>query len=148
VKSLPICAFVLAWAMSATAFAECPSSGDLAELERQRSTAIAAHDTAFLDALYADRFRGVTGRGVEVDKATLLGVFERFNSPLRYTPDRLTPDDIGCGAAAIRGRLTGRDSDGRIGEQSLFLHVYAFEDGHWRMITGQTMALSPDRLSD
>ena len=109
---------------------------ELLTIERRRSEAIAAHDTAYLEALYADDFRGVTATGLEVDKARLMEVFKLDDPRTRFAIDELRPRVFGD-TAVVTGRLTGRTADGELLSQSVYIHVYVKRDGRWQMVAGQ-----------
>jgi hypothetical protein len=49
---------------------------ELLIIEQKRSAAIVKQDMEFLNALYADDFRGGAATGYEVDKARLVNVFK------------------------------------------------------------------------
>ena len=74
---------ILGAAMAATLLAgaaladQLKTADDFVALEKHRSAAIAAHDMAWLDALYADDFAGITSTAYQVDKQTLMTVFTR-----------------------------------------------------------------------
>lgn len=126
-------------------FALAASERDgLIALEYKRSAAIAAHDKAFLDSIYADDFRGVTALGFSVDKATLMEVFTRDNPNTRFTLDELEPRVYGD-TAVVMGRLTGRDAQGAILSQSRYMHVYVRKDGKWRIVAGQGTVIPPEQ---
>lgn len=110
---------------------------ELITLEKKRSEAIAAHDTVFLNNLYADDFRGVTAIGYEVDKKTLMIVFTRDNPQTKFTLDQLQARVLGD-TAIVTGRLTGKDStSGRTVHESVYIHVYEKRNDVWKLIAGQ-----------
>ena len=112
-------------------------AAELITLEKKRSEAIAAHDTVFLNNLYADDFRGVTAIGYEVDKKTLMIVFTRDNPQTKFTLDQLQARVLGD-TAIVTGRLTGKDStSGKTVHESLYIHVYEKRNAVWKLIAGQ-----------
>src|SRR2546430_17611749 len=62
---------------------------ELVAIERQRSEAIAKHDSSFLRNLYADEFRGVTAAGYVGGKAKLLDGFSRDNPQGKLKDDQV-----------------------------------------------------------
>jgi hypothetical protein len=117
---------------------------DLLRLERARSTAIAAHDTATLVRMYATDFRGVTAIGTFVDRAALLGVFTLDDPASTFAIDELFagPLDAGHTTAILRGRLrTFRDGK-QVGD-SRYLHVYVLRDGRWQIVAAQGTLVRP-----
>jgi hypothetical protein len=123
-------------------------STDFRALEEQRSRAIAGHDARFLASLYAEGFIGVGNRGAEVDRATILALLARFDGSVDVRPDWIRAIPLGRNAAAVRGRLTGRNKEGTIVAQSLFLHIYERRGGRWRIVTGQSTAVPGDSFQD
>jgi len=116
----------------------------LRELELKRSLAIAAHDNAFLDAIYGEDFRGVTALGFKVTKADLLEVFSRDAPNTKFALDEIEPRVFGD-TAVVTGRLTGRDAQGAITSQSLYMHVYMRRQGKWQLVAGQGTVVPPER---
>ena len=129
----------------ATVFA-ASDADTLLDLEHKRSAAIASHDTAFLNEIYADDFRGVTALGFKVTKADLLEVFSRDNPNTKFALDQLEPRVFGD-TAVMMGRLTGRDAQGAITSQSLYMHVYARRQGRWQLVAGQGTVVPAERRS-
>ena len=127
---------VVAMLAGPTAALAGPEEDGVIALERQRSTAIAAHDKAFLGELYGDDFRGVTATGYVVNKQTLMEVFGRDNPNTKFTLDELAARVFGD-TAILTGRLTGRDASGVIVGQSRYIHVYVRRAGHWVLIAGE-----------
>lgn len=109
----------------------------LISLERQRSKAIASHDAALLNRIYAEDFRGLTAIGYEVDKQKLLDVFKQDDGRVQFELDELRARVVGRDVALVTGRLTGRTTAGEITGQSRYMHVYAFRDGRWQIVAGQ-----------
>jgi ketosteroid isomerase-like protein len=141
---LTILAFVLLLT-SAIGQALAGSDNDtLIVLEYKRSAAIAAHDSAFLNEIYADDFRGVTALGFKVGKSDLMEVFGRDNPNTKFKLDELEPRVFGD-TAIVTGRLTGRDAQGVITAQSLYIHVYARRNGKWQLVAGQGTVVPPER---
>src|SRR5688572_32922199 len=62
---------------------------ELIAIEKKRSEAIAAHDSAYLTRLYADDFRGVTATGYEVNKERLMSVFQRDDPTVKFELSQL-----------------------------------------------------------
>jgi hypothetical protein len=126
----------LAWALQAAApNVSCGKAPDLVLVEQARSAAIAAHDAALLDKLYAPEFKGVTTIGVEVDKASLLQVFGQSDGSIGFAIDALESLPLGSETAVSRGRLTA-SRDGKVIGQSRFLHVWRRFGCDWRIVTG------------
>ena len=118
---------------------------ELVAIERQRSEAIAKHDSSFLRNLYADEFRGVTAAGYVVDKATLLDVFSRDNPQVKFMADQLEARIFG-NTAVVQRRLTGKDvASGKTIHESKYLHVYVKENGRWRIVAGQGTMVQPPK---
>lgn len=113
-------------------------SRQLIDMELNRSKAIAAHDSATLDKMYAEEFNGVTALGFAVTKKDLMNVFRRDNPTVAFVNDQhkvkvLTPD-----VAILTGKLTGTEkASGKIIAQSLFVHVLVKRDGRWQIVQGQ-----------
>jgi hypothetical protein len=118
----------------------------LVDLEHKRSAAIAAHDKTFLDEIYGEDFRGVTALGFKVSKADLMEVFSRDNPNTKFALDELLPRVFGD-MAILTGRLTGRDAQGAITSQSLYMHVYQRRSGKWQLVAGQGTVVPPERRS-
>jgi ketosteroid isomerase-like protein len=139
-------AFAVVFSLASLA---CPAlaaseSDALRALEEKRSAAIAAHDTAFLNSIYAEDFRGLTALGFQVDKAMLMEVFARDNPATRFTLDEIEPRIYGE-AAVVTGRLTGRDAKGATISQSRYIHVYVRKDGKWLIVAGQGTVIPPEQ---
>jgi ketosteroid isomerase-like protein len=132
-------AFIIVAALGLVDSAAAGTTEDLTAIEHQRSAAIAAHDTAYLDKLYADDFSGVTATGYSVDKLALLTVFSRDN-PAVFALDDIKVRPLGD-VAVVTGRLIGRDKNNRIVFQSRYMHVYARRDGSWQIVAGEGTAL-------
>lgn len=130
---------------ASVAFADGPADEVIA-LERHRSAAIGAHDMAFLDAVYAEEFRGVTATGFVVDKARLMKVFGLDNPDTVFAIDQLEARIYGD-TAVQTGRLTGRDKTGKIVSQSLYTHVWVRKDGRWRLVAGEGTDIPAERRS-
>jgi hypothetical protein len=113
----------------------CGKAPDLALVEQARSAAIAAHDAALLDRLYAPEFKGVTTIGIEVDKPTLLRVFGQSDGSTGFALDALESLPLGGGTAVSRGRLTA-SRDGKVTGRSRFLHVWRRFGCDWRIVAG------------
>jgi len=121
-------------------------SDTLIDLELKRSAAIAAHDTAFLNEIYGDDFRGVTALGFKVTKADLMAVFARDNPNTKFALDELVPRVFGD-MAIVTGRLTGRDAQDVVLSQSIYIHVYQRRNGKWQLVAGQGTVVPPERRS-
>lgn len=111
-------------------------------LERERSAAIARHDTAWLATLYAPDFRGVVANGRRVSRADLFRVFSFDNPEARFTIDELEVRDFG-GAATVTGRLRTLGAGGAVQAESRYLHVYLQRRGHWWIVAAEGTAVAP-----
>jgi ketosteroid isomerase-like protein len=152
---------------SSTAVAQAPSSGQVAAgqttitlpdtsayspvarrllaLERERSAAIARHDTAWLATLYASDFRGVVANGRRVDRAALFRVFSMDSPSSRFLIDELEVRDLGA-AAMVTGRLRTATLAGEVVAESRYLHVYVERGaGHWWLVSAQGTAVARAR---
>jgi ketosteroid isomerase-like protein len=109
-------------------------------LERERSSAIARHDTAWLATLYAPDFAGVAANGSRVDRAALFRVFSRDAPDARFAIDELSVRDLGS-AATVSGRLRTLGPDGAVAGESRYLHVYVRRDGHWWLVAAEGTAV-------
>ena len=121
------------------------SERELLRLERRRSAAIAAHDTAWLATLYAPDFQGVAANGRRVDRAALFGVFARDNPGARFRIDELTVREQANDAATVTGRLQALGADGTVAAESRYLHVYVRRNGRWQLVAaaGTAVAMPP-----
>lgn len=121
------------------------ANDELIAIEKKRSQAIAAHDTAFLARLYADDFRGVTATGYEVNKERLMSVFQRDDPSIKFELSQLQSrifDDM----AIVTGRLTGKTvAAGDVVHDSLYIHVFQKRDGIWQIVAGQGTMISKPR---
>ncbi|MFL5542551.1 MAG: nuclear transport factor 2 family protein [Longimicrobiaceae bacterium] len=112
-------------------------------LERERSAAIARHDTAWLATLYAPDFRGVVANGRRVSRADLFRVFSFDNPEARFTIDELEVRDFGA-AATVTGRLRTLGPGGAAAAESRYLHVYLRRGGHWWIVAAEgTVVAAP-----
>lgn len=117
---------------------------ELLAIERERSAAIARHDTAWLATVYAPDFAGVVANGRRVDRAALFRVFG-FDSPeSRFLIDELHIRDFGE-AATVTGRLRTTTLAGEVVGESRYLHVYVRRDGHWWLVAAEGTAVLPAR---
>lgn len=112
----------------------------IVRFEQARSAAIARHDTVALRRMYADEFRGVTARGLVVDRERLLGVFAQDDPSTSFAIDEMRVQALGAGrdAAVLTARLiTLRRSDGAVLVTQRFTHAYAWRDGRWQIVAAQ-----------
>ena len=116
---------------------------EVVRLERRRSAAIAAHDTAWLATVYAREFRGVVANGRRVDRSALFGVFMLDNPTARFTIDELDVRTIAPDAMTVTGRLRTLGPDGRLAGESRYIHVYGRRAGRWRILVAQGTAVPP-----
>jgi ketosteroid isomerase-like protein len=130
--------------LMATSPALAAGEDDLIAIEKDRSAAIAGHNAAYLEALYADDFAGVTALGYQVNKSELMQVFGRDNPGTKFRLDDLKAKIMGD-VAVVTGRLTGADSAGKTISQSLYLHVYQKQEGRWRIVRGQGTVVPLER---
>jgi uncharacterized protein (TIGR02246 family) len=113
---------------------------ELRALETARTEAIRAGDSATLEKLYADDFRGVTSGGQTVDKASILEVLKRAAGGLPAEIEDLKVRIHGD-TAVVTGliRLSALSQEGRVAVNSFrYTHIYARRDGRWQMIAGQS----------
>ena len=110
-------------------------------LERERSAAIARHDTAWLATLYAPDFRGVVANGRRVGRADLFRVFSFDNPEARFTIDELEVRDFGA-AATVTGRLRTLGPGGAVAGESRYLHVYIRRDLRWWIVAAEGTAVA------
>jgi len=105
---------------------------EIRALEIARRDAIQAGDRAALERIYAPDFRGVTSGGLQVGQQQAVGGL------LRATGKAAAMDDIEVrvfGSAAVAtGRLRLADSGGTL----RYIHVYAYREGMWRLVAGQS----------
>jgi ketosteroid isomerase-like protein len=109
-----------------------PAEAEIRALEAARRDAIQAGDRAALERIYAPDFRGVTSGGLQV------GQQQAVAGLLRATGKAAAMDDIEVrvfGSAAIAtGRLRLTDNGGTL----RYIHVYAYREGMWRLVAGQS----------
>jgi ketosteroid isomerase-like protein len=130
---------MIALVLSGALLAATPAAADdLIAIEQARSKAIAAHDAAFLTDLYADDFSGVTSSGVEVDKATLMGVFARTDGRLAFSLEGLKSRPLDADTTLVSGVLVAKDASGVLVGRQRYLHVYEKRQGRWRLVGGQS----------
>jgi ketosteroid isomerase-like protein len=142
IRTLAAAALAAPLLLAAPAWADTTS--DLIALEHQRSAAIAAHDHAFLDAIYAGDFEGVTALGFQVDKARLMKVFGFDNPDARFSLEDLKARVFGD-AAIVSGMLVTRDAKGALVARSRYMHVYVRHGGRWRIEAGEGTVIPPDQ---
>ena len=111
-------------------------------LERERSAAIARHDTAWLANLYAPDFRGVVANGRRVDRDALFAVFSQDNPGARFTIDELEVRDLGA-VVTVTGRLRTLGPGGEVAGESRYLHVYIRRDLRWWIVAAEGTAIAP-----
>jgi ketosteroid isomerase-like protein len=109
-----------------------PPDAEIRALETARRDAIQAGDRAALERIYAPDFRGVTSGGLQV------GQQQAVAGLLRATGKAAAMDDIEVrvfgNAAVATGRLRLADNGGAL----RYIHVYAYRDGMWRLVAGQS----------
>ena len=110
-------------------------------LERDRSAAIARHDTAWLANLYAPDFRGVVANGRRVDRDALFAVFMLDNPQARFTIDELEVREFG-GTVLVTGRLRTLGPGGEVAGESRYLHVYLRRELHWWIVAAEGTAVA------
>ena len=131
---LPICLglfSVQAWAQTASAEEKI-----LLDLEKQRSEAIASHNTNFFNTVYHDQFRGVTVEGIVVDKKSQIDMLKSTSGEVIFSTEDLKASIYGY-AGVASGKLIGKSKDGSVVSQSRFMHVYVKRNGQWKIIEGQ-----------
>jgi ketosteroid isomerase-like protein len=125
-----------------------PAARRLLALERERSAAIARHDTAWLAGLYAPDFRGVVANGRRVDRGALFRVFGLDSPSSRFFIDELEVRDLGA-VSTVTGRLRTTTLAGDVVAESRYLHVYVQRDpGHWWLVAAQGTAVQGERCSE
>ena len=105
-------------------------------LERQRSAAIARHDTTWLARLYSPDFQGIAGNGARVDRALMFRVFSRDLPESRFLIDELAIRDFGA-TATVTGRLRMPNPAGEIVAETRYIHVYVRRLGGWQIVSAQ-----------
>jgi len=109
-------------------------------IERDRSAAIARHDTAGLANIYAPDFRGVAANGRRVDRDALFAVFMLDNPSARFAIDELEVRDFG-NTATVTGRLRTLGPGGQVVGESRYLHVYLRRGLHWWIVAAEGTAV-------
>jgi len=110
-----------------------PTARAIIRIERTRSPAIAANDSATLRRIYAADFRGVNAAGLEVDREQLLAVFARDDASSRFIIDEMAVPVVRDGVAVFTGRLTTLNG-GQVVGLSRYIHVYEHRRGGWQIV--------------
>jgi len=105
-------------------------------LEQRRSEAIRTHDLTTLRDYYPEGFTGIASNGRKVTRDELFTLFERVDPSTQASLDDLTATPAGP-FVLVSAKLTLRSANGSTSQSRLF-HVYRFEGGKWRMVTGQS----------
>lgn len=109
-------------------------------LERRRSAAIAAHDTAWLATLYARGFSAIAGNGRRIDRQQLFTVFAGDTGSTRFRIDELEVAQLATEVARVTGRLTTLGIDGTPVAASRYTHLYVRKEDHWWLMSAQATA--------
>lgn len=117
-------------------------AAEVIAIEHQRVAAIAAHDEAYLKALYAADFEGYTAIGARVDQTTMLSLFRRVDGSAVFDISDVKARAFGD-TVVVTGVLTGKDAAGKVVAQSRYMHVYVRVGRQWRIEAGQGAPMGP-----
>jgi ketosteroid isomerase-like protein len=114
----------------------------IVRLERRRSAAISAHDTAWLATLYAPDFQGVAASGRRIDRAALFRIFALDDTSAHFLIDELEVRELAPNTATVTGRLRMVTGGGAANAGSRYLHVYVRRGGRWQILAAEGTAVA------
>lgn len=112
-------------------------------VERRRSIAVGARDTATLESIYAPEFRGIVAVGSALNRAQMLEEVSRDDPTTTFRVDELAVHTLD--AARTSALLTGRLrtlSGTRTVAMTRYIHVYQLRQGRWQLVAAQATAIA------